>query len=68
MAVFVPDLVQGQCAMCKAVVESNAQTGDNIVEGVNHAILYLMGVPYFLVFGLGYFWYKKFWKSDREEV
>ncbi|MEQ8324739.1 MAG: hypothetical protein RIC15_10595 [Vicingaceae bacterium] len=59
-----PELVQAQCAMCKAVVESNAQTGDNVVQGVNNAILYLMGIPYFLVLVMGYVWYKKFWKAE----
>ena len=63
----VPELVEAQCAMCKAVVESNAQTGDNIVQGVNNAILYLMGIPYFLVFGMGYLWYKKFYKAGENE-
>ena len=60
------DIVSAQCSMCKAVVESNAQTGDNIVEGLNRAILYLMGVPYFLVIGMAYFWYKKFGKNGND--
>ena len=60
-----PGLVEAQCSMCKAVVESNAQTGDNIVEGVNSAILYLMGIPYFLIAVLGYMWYKKFGKNEE---
>ena len=62
---FAPNLVEAQCSMCKAVVESNAQSGDNIVEGVNNAILYLMGIPYFLVAVLGYMWYKKFGESEE---
>ena len=53
--------------MCKAVVESNAQTSDNIVEGVNSAILYLMGVPYFLVVATGVLWYKKYGKKENPE-
>lgn len=36
-----------QCAMCKAV----AQSGSNTVSGgLNNAILYLMAVPYILLF------------------
>lgn len=61
------DMVSAQCSMCKAVVESNAQTNDNIVDGVNSAILYLMGVPYFLVLAMGFLWYKKFGKKDLPE-
>jgi len=51
--------------MCKAVVESNALTGDNIVEGVNSGILYLMGIPYFLVIAAGFLWYKKYGKMEK---
>ena len=60
-----PSLVEAQCSMCKAVVESNAQTGDNIVEGLNSAILYLMGIPYALIAFLGFMWYKKFGKAEE---
>ena len=35
-----------QCAMCKAVVESNMENGDNIGAGLNDGILYLMAMPY----------------------
>ena len=61
----LPGLLEAQCSMCKAVVESNAQTGDNIVEGVNSAILYLMGIPYALIAFLGFMWYKKFGKTEE---
>jgi len=36
-----------QCAMCKAVVE-NGDSGFS--NGINNGILYLMGVPYILLF------------------
>ena len=62
---MLPILAEAQCAMCKAVVESNAQSDDSIVEGVNGAILYLMGVPYLLIAGLGYLWYKKFGQTEN---
>ena len=39
--------VSAQCAMCRAVLESN---GDNAVaEGINNGIVYLMAIPYILV-------------------
>jgi len=44
-----------QCAMCKAVVEGGEQ---NIAEGVNNGITYLMVFPYVLVGVLAYFLYK----------
>lgn len=49
-----------QCAMCKAVVEGGEQ---NIAEGVNNGIKYLMVFPYILVGVLGYFLYKNRKKS-----
>ena len=48
-------LIEAQCAMCKAVVES----GDaEIAEGVNSGIIYLMAFPYILVAVVGYLIYK----------
>jgi len=44
-----------QCAMCKAVVEGGEQ---NIAEGVNNGITYLMIFPYLLVGVLAYFLYQ----------
>ena len=39
--------IAAQCAMCRAVLESN---GDNAVaEGINNGIVYLMAIPYILV-------------------
>lgn len=44
-----------QCAMCKAVVESAESAGKlggntNIGEGLNKGIIFLMTVPYILLF------------------
>jgi len=46
-----------QCAMCRAVLES--EEGQNTAKGINNGIVYLMVIPYILVGGLGYFIYKK---------
>jgi hypothetical protein len=47
----------GQCAMCRAVLESN---GDNAVaEGINNGIVYLMAIPYILVGVLIFIVYRK---------
>jgi hypothetical protein len=61
---FVPEMVQAQCAMCKAVVESNARSDDSVVAGVNNAVMYLMGIPYALIAVIAFVWYKKFLKSE----
>lgn len=39
-----------QCSMCRAVVENNA---DNLGQGLNNGILYLMGFPYIIMIVVG---------------
>ena len=53
--------VKAQCAMCKAVVESNLKEGGSVGAGLNHGILYLMAMPYVaaLLFGVFYFLQKR---------
>ncbi|PWL39280.1 hypothetical protein DKG77_00105 [Flagellimonas aquimarina] len=53
----LPYTGDAQCAMCRAVVESEAD--GKIAEGINNGIVYLMAIPYVLVAGLFYFIYKK---------
>jgi hypothetical protein len=52
----------GQCAMCRAVLESGADT--SVAEGINNGIVYLMALPYVLVAGVFYAVYRKM-RSDR---
>ncbi|MDG1064495.1 MAG: hypothetical protein P8O93_08630 [Flavobacteriaceae bacterium] len=47
---------QSQCAMCRAVLESQESTA--AAEGINNGIVYLMLFPYLLVGGVGYVVYK----------
>jgi hypothetical protein len=47
-----------QCAMCRAVLES--EEGQTAAEGINDGIVYLMAIPYLLIGGIAYFIYKKF--------
>ena len=44
-----------QCAMCKAVIESNQKNGGGVGAGLNKGILYLMSLPYIMVFLGGLF-------------
>ncbi len=52
-----PEVMEAQCAMCRAVLESNGNT--STAEGINNGIVYLMAVPYIAIAVLGYFVYKK---------
>ena len=48
-----------QCAMCKAVVESNMKNDANTVgAGLNSGILYLIAFPYILLLVGGLIWYR----------
>ena len=46
-----------QCAMCKAVVEANLESGDTKAAGLNDGILFLMSMPYIAVFLFALFFY-----------
>ena len=50
-----------QCAMCKAVVETDLEAGGTKGAGLNDGILYLMSMPYIaiLVFGVFYILQKR---------
>ena len=53
---FCSSSVEAQCAMCRAVLESdeNSQTA----KGVNNGIMYLMVFPYLLIGAVGYAIYR----------
>ena len=50
--------VLAQCAMCKAVAESDLEGGGTAAIGLNTGILYLMGFPYLMLSAVGLFWYR----------
>ena len=54
---FLPETAAAQCAMCRAVLESEGNVA--AAEGINNGIVYLMAIPYILVGVLFYFVYKK---------
>ncbi|NVK51323.1 MAG: hypothetical protein HWD85_00195 [Flavobacteriaceae bacterium] len=60
--IFSTYITNAQCAMCKAVVENG---GQEMAEGINSGITYLMAFPYILVALLGYvlYRYKKQYKN-----
>lgn len=54
------DVIFAQCAMCKAALEADINSGGISANGINNGILYLMFIPYLLIAGVGYFMYKHF--------
>lgn len=61
---FIITNVDAQCAMCRAVLESDAD--GSAAKGINNGILYLMVFPYLLIGGIGYFIYKSRKKAKTE--
>lgn len=59
--------VQAQCPMCRMSAESNLANGGTEGKGLNTGILYLLALPYALIGGLGYVWYRNKKKSTIEE-
>ena len=58
--------VEAQCAMCKAVLDSNMQNGEEAVgKGINSGIMYIMFIPYILLGTVGYFMYKHYKKTNQ---
>lgn len=58
--------VDAQCAMCRAVLES--QEDSSAAKGINNGIMYLMAFPYLLVGGIGVAIYRHRKKSRKEEA
>lgn len=60
---FVSLLGYSQCAMCKAVIESDLDGGGTIAKGINDGIIYLMIIPYVLIGGVGFLIYRHYKKN-----
>ena len=56
--------VESQCAMCRAVIESD-ESGQT-ARGINNGIMYLMIFPYLLIAGVGYAIYRSRKNSKKE--
>ncbi|MDA0277359.1 MAG: hypothetical protein O2831_01330 [Bacteroidetes bacterium] len=54
---IAPHEALAQCAMCRAVLESEGNT--DVAEGINDGIVYLMAIPYVLIAGIGIAIYRK---------
>ena len=49
--------VNAQCAMCKAVAEDKAL--EDGASSVNTAIIYIMAIPYIIIFAVAFFAFRK---------
>ena len=57
---------EAQCAMCRAVLESDADGG--MAQGVNNGIVYLMIFPYLLVGGVVFAVYRMLKKAKKNKT
>ncbi|WP_034061182.1 hypothetical protein [Lacinutrix jangbogonensis] len=55
-----------QCAMCRAVLEN--EEGQGAAQSINDGIIYLMAIPYVLVFSVGFAIYWKYFRSKKESI
>jgi ribosomal protein L39E len=53
--------LRAQCAMCRAVVE---QGGEEVAEGINSGIVYLMAFPYIIVAVASYLLYRNWRRTS----
>lgn len=57
----------GQCAMCRATVQSNLSEGRGVIgTGLNFGILYLLTTPYILMGVMIFLWIKVGRKELKE--
>lgn len=60
---MMPAIADAQCAMCRAVLESEGSQAS--AKGINDGILYLMIFPYLLIGGIAFFIYRSFKKKKN---
>ena len=56
--VFLPELLDAQCPMCRITAESNLANGGQEGQGLNNGIFLLLLTPYFIVGFVAYVWWK----------
>jgi hypothetical protein len=61
MLLFHSEYISAQCAMCRAVVE---QGGEEVAEGINSGIVYLMAFPYIVVAVASYLLYRNWRRTS----
>lgn len=56
---FAQDLDAQGCSMCKLNAENAENATAGVGRGINNGILYLMGIPYFLLMTIALGFYRK---------
>jgi len=59
------DVSFGQCAMCKAAIESS-EDGESTIKGIKRGIGYLMLFPYIGIGAVAFFWYRNYKKHQKK--
>jgi len=57
-----------QCPMCRMSAESNLENGGTQGKGLNAGILYMLSLPYIMVAGLGFWWYKNRKTEEDQQI
>ena len=65
LILFISFSSEAQCAMCRAVIESE-ESGE-VAKGINNGIMYLMVFPYVLIGVIGYVIYRNRKKAKSLE-
>ena len=65
LILFAVSPAEAQCAMCRAVLESEEKGA--AAKGINNGIVYLMIFPYLLIGGIGYVIYRMRQKARLED-
>ena len=58
--ILLADIAFAQCSMCRAVL--NSSEAQETAKGINNGILFLMSIPYLLLFFVGWKVYSIFKK------
>lgn len=66
LLLFIVLPADAQCAMCRAVLES--EEGGTRAEGINNGIVYLMIFPYLLIGGVSIALYRSRKKARSQET
>ena len=60
--------LMAQCPMCRMSAESNLKNGGSAGQGLNAGILYMLSVPYILVGGVAYYWWRNRKRGSLQET
>lgn len=56
---FKVSYLWAQCSMCRAVPTSNHNHGENVANGLNTGIMYLLILPYLILVSLFFYFFHK---------